>query len=218
MNIAWIGHACFLIEAREGRILTDPFGVDVPYDFPDLVADVVTVSHDHFDHNAVDRVGGNPAVVKGTGEHTANGISFSGIAAVHDPEGGAKRGKNTLFVFTLEGIPVAHLGDLGTVLDATQTRALNDVEVLFIPVGGCYTIGAQQATKVVRGLPNVKVVIPMHFKTDRTTDWPIDSVDEFERTMDNAQHLGSCQAVVVKKELPESTEVWILDYARSGKH
>lgn len=116
-------------------------------------------------------------------------------------------------MFALEGIQLAHLGDLGTRLDETQKTALADVEVLFIPVGGHFTIDAKQAAEVVRAPANVKLVIPMHFKTDRITDWPIAPVDEFERTMDNVRRIGSSEVTLSKETLPQSLEVWILNHA-----
>jgi len=213
MKITWIGHSCFFIEAREGRIVTDPFAEEVPYAFPELEADLVTVSHDHFDHNAVGRVGGNPIVLNEPGRHDVAGLSILGVPSFHDDAEGAKRGKNTMFVFTIDGIRTTHLGDLGTSLSEEQRAALGDVRLALIPVGGNYTIGAKQAAGVVRALPSLRVVIPMHFKTDRVSDWPIETVEPFAKMMDNVRRIGGSVVSVTLETLPEAMEVWVPDYA-----
>lgn len=214
MKIKWLGHACFLIEGEKGRLITDPYDESIPYGPLDYTAEVVTVSHDHFDHNAVGRVKGHPTVVRGEGEHSASGIDFHGIASFHDESGGTKRGANTIFAFAIEGIRMAHLGDLGEALSDEQAAALSEVEVLLIPVGGHYTIGADEAAALIKRLPNLKIVIPMHYKTDRLgDDFPIAPVENFARMVQNVKHIGSSEAALTRKSLPGQTEVWILDYS-----
>ena len=213
MKIRWNGHACFTLEAEEARIVTDPFAAEVPYELPTTAADVVTVSHDHFDHNAVDRIEGTPSVVREIGETVAAEVSFRGIESFHDECGGAERGTNRIYAFTLEGIRFAHLGDLGTSLNDDQRAALSDVEILFLPVGGHFTIDARQAAELIASLPNVRIVIPMHYKTEVIVDWPIAVVDEFESLMDNARRVGASTVEVTRAALPEQREVWILDHA-----
>lgn len=213
MKITHIGHACFLIESRAATVVTDPFVGEVPYAFPAVRADLVTVSHDHDDHNAAERVSGSPRVVHGPGVHRVAGLEVTGIASSHDESGGSQRGPNTIFAFTLEGLRLAHVGDLGAPLDAAQRAALRDVQVLFVPVGGTYTIDAATAADVVRQLPDVRLVFPMHYRTDQVADWPIAPVDDFLRTMDNVRHIGSSSAVLTRATLPEALEVWVLDHA-----
>ncbi len=213
MKIVHIGHACFLIEATEARIVTDPFAVEVPYQFPSVSADIVTVSHDHHDHNAADRVLGKPTAVRGVGTHRAAGLEVLGIASSHDASGGSQRGDNVIFAFTLEGLRLAHMGDLGTPLDAAQIAALRGVQVLFLPVGGTYTIDAAGAAGVVRQLPDVRVVFPMHYRTESVAEWPIAPVEDFLRTMDNVRHIESSGVVLTKSMLPETLEVWVLEPA-----
>jgi len=213
MNVTWIGHACFRIESREGRILTDPFEEKVPYDLPAEPVDIVTVSHEHFDHNATGRVAGTPAVVRGPGVHEVRGIQFRGIASFHDDARGAQRGPNTIFVFRLEEITLAHLGDLGTALSEPQRRALADVEVLFLPVGGHFTIDATTAAALISDLPSVRIAIPMHYRTDRIPDWPIAPVDGFAELVHNPRRLGRAAATISREALPSRPEVWILDHA-----
>jgi L-ascorbate metabolism protein UlaG (beta-lactamase superfamily) len=213
VKITWIGHACFFIEAREGRLVTDPFAANVPYPFPAITAEAVTVSHEHHDHNAVDRVLGRPAAVRGVGKHRASGLDILGIASSHDASGGSQRGDNTIFTFALEGIRLAHLGDLGAPLDETQRAALRGVQVLFLPVGGTYTIDARQAGALVRTLPDLRLAFPMHYRTQPLADWPIAPVDEFLRTMDNVRRIESSDVVLTKATLPETLEVWVFSHA-----
>ncbi len=114
MKIKWLGHASFLITSDSGiKIITDPYetGGGLSYGEIKESADIVTVSHDHFDHNNVAAVPGNPQVVKGTAE--VKGIEFKGISTYHDEAKGGQRGKNTILCFEVDGIRVCHLGDLG---------------------------------------------------------------------------------------------------------
>jgi len=213
MRIHWNGHACFFLEGVEGRVLTDPFVEAMPYELLTTEADIVTVSHDHDDHNASHRIQGNPSVVDGVGEFTIDGVPIRGIASLHDDAGGEKRGHNIIYAFTLDGIRVAHLGDLGTPLTEDQLAALSDIEVVLVPVGGNFTIDAAQAAELVKKLPNLRVVIPMHYKTERMKDFPVETVEPFLEMMDNARHIGSSHIEITRKDLPEVLEVWILDYA-----
>lgn len=213
MKITWIGHACFMIDGREARILTDPFAEEVPYTFLEALVDVVTVSHGHFDHSAVHRVPGDHAVIDSVGDFDVNGVPLQGISSFHDDEKGASRGPNIIYRFVLEEIPLAHLGDLGTALNPDQREALEDVAILFAPVGGHFTIDAAQAAEIARSLPNLRLVIPMHFRTDRIADWPIETVEPFEEIMDNVRRIGASTVEVTRTSLPEQQEVWILDHA-----
>ena len=175
--------------------------------------DAVFISHAHFDHNAVHRVPGRPAVLEAPGEHDVRGVRVRGVSSYHDESKGAERGPNVLYIYALEGLALAHLGDLGEPLDAVQLAALADVEVLLVPVGGHFTIDARRAAALVGDLPNVKLVIPMHFKTDVIADWPIDTVEPFAQMMDNVRRIGASTVEVTRQSLPARQEVWILDHA-----
>ena len=214
MKITWIGHACFLVESNEGKVVTDPFDESIGYDMPELSADVITVSHEHGDHNAVGRIGGNAKIIRGEGRHKANGIVFEGIGSFHDNVGGQSRGKNTIFIFRLEGITLAHLGDLGHPLSDDQLAALSSTEVLFIPVGGYYTIGPDEARALIGELENLKVVFPMHYKTDRLDeDFPIVPVENFTGKMENVKQIGTAEVILSKENLPSKLEVLVLNHA-----
>jgi L-ascorbate metabolism protein UlaG (beta-lactamase superfamily) len=213
VTIKWFGHSCFLISLGDGiRIMTDPFDQSVGYPIPDVSADVVAVSHDHFDHNNVSAVKGGPEVVKGTGEKKAKGISFKGVGAFHDEKQGSLRGKDTIFLWELGGIKFAHLGDLGTELSQDQIKEMGSVEVLFVPTGGYYTIDARTADKVVSSL-NPRVVIPMHYKTPvMGPNFPIAGVDEFLKGKENVEKVGKNSVTFTKDTLPQKTTIYVLEY------
>jgi len=213
MRIQWFGHACFTIEAGGVTLLTDPFDKTVPYAFPSVPIDIATVSHGHFDHNAVHRVAGEYATIQATGTFEVRGVPIRGIASFHDAKQGEERGDNIAYTYVLEGITLAHLGDLGAPLTSEQRDALSDVEILLIPVGGTYTLDAAQAADLCGQLPKLRIVLPMHYKTDVIADWPIAGVEEFAALMDNIRRIGASTIEVCRDSLPERREVWILDHA-----
>jgi L-ascorbate metabolism protein UlaG (beta-lactamase superfamily) len=216
MKITWLGHASFLIETADGtRVITDPFeagsyGGAVGYAPITERADLVTVSHEHPDHNFVDSVGGNPEVVRGTGERTVKGVAVRGVASYHDESRGHERGKNTIYVLEADGLRVAHLGDLGHALSAEEARALGPVDVLLAPVGGHFTIGPEDAKRVAERL-GAKVVIPMHYKTD-VLGFPIRPVDDFLRLMGRVERPGGRMVEVAPADTDGELRVVVLDY------
>ena len=213
MRIKWLGHAAFLITAEDGtRIITDPFGK-----FPDLnykpikeTAEIVVVSHQHGDHIGGE-VKGNPQTVSEVGTRKVKGIEFKGVASFHDPSGGSQRGTNTIFCFTVDRVKVCHLGDLGHLLSEKQIAEIGEVDVLLIPVGGFYTIDAQEATQVCAQL-NPKVIIPMHYKNEKC-NFPISGVEDFLQNKSNVKRLDTSEIEIKKAELPASTEILVLQPA-----
>lgn len=180
MDIRWLGHACFLLQSEDGtRVLTDPFDETVGYPQPIRAVDIVTVSHQHFDHNAVERLPGSPEIVEGPGEQRHRGITFTGISTYHDGLKGAIRGSNTIFAIEIDGVRIAHMGDLGHLLTEKQAEALGAVDVLLLPVGGTFTIDADEARQTLEQL-KPSITVPMHYKT-RYIDFPITGVDMFTR-------------------------------------
>jgi len=213
VTIKWLGHSCFLISLDDVlKIVTDPFDKSVGYPLPDETADICVVSHDHFDHNCISVVKGNPEVIKGAGEKEAKGITFKGVASVHDEKGGSERGENTIFTWEWGGIRLAHAGDLGTDLSDSQIKEIGAVDILFVPTGGFYTIDAATASKVVASL-NPKVVIPMHYKTPFLGEnFPIAGVDEFLKGKENVVKVDKGSVSFTKESLPEKTTIYVLKY------
>lgn len=192
------------------RIITDPYIVDQNLSYSPIkeIADIVVVSHDHDDHNNVSAVQGKPEVLKGSGLKTAKGLQFRGVATYHDTTQGKQRGTNTVFCFSLDGIKLCHLGDLGHLLSQAQVDEVGTVDILFIPVGGFYTIDAAGASQVCDQL-KPKVVIPMHFRTPQCT-YPIAGVDNFLRGKKNVKRVDSSEIEFRPEDLPTATEIVIL--------
>ena len=180
MLLYWNGHSEFLLESAAGfRVLTDPFDAHVGYPMRKVRADAVTVSHGHGDHSYVEKVTGHPMILTEPGvKRLTPDVRVCAMIADHDDAGGTKRGKTLLTVIEMDGLRVAHLGDLGTALSAEQRAFLGTPDILLVPVGGFYTIDAAQAADTVRALAP-KVTIPMHYKTRYNSDWPIGGVEAF---------------------------------------
>lgn len=165
MKIEWMAHSCFVITLADGtRILTDPFENKIGYELKDMQADIVLVSHDHFDHNYLDAVSGEYTLIRTAGEHTVGNVKITGIPTWHDGEKGALRGENIVFKIEADGLSLAHMGDLGEVPGEDFFQTLGQVDILMIPVGGVYTVDGEQALTVCKTIePNI--ILPMHYKT-----------------------------------------------------
>ncbi len=184
MLIYWHGHSEFLLESADGyRVLTDPFDAHVGYPMHTTSADAVTVSHAHGDHSYTDKVNGHPMILSSEGTtRLSPTVTVQSVTAPHDGEGGQKRGMTLLTVITMDGLRIAHLGDLGCALNDTQQAFLRDTDILMIPVGGFYTIDGESAADIVQRL-SPRIVIPMHFKTKYNHDWPISDEEPFFRAL-----------------------------------
>lgn len=180
MLITYHGHSEFLIETKDGtRILFDPFPAEVGYTMRRVKADVVAISHHHFDHNYVEKVEGKPIIVDAPGMHSPKpGLRLLGTPAWHDEEQGQKRGQILCFTLEADWLKVLHLGDLGQVPDAELRDTLFMPDVLLIPVGGTYTLSAQQA-KITIDLLQPRVIIPMHYRNDQGGFAQIDTLAPF---------------------------------------
>jgi L-ascorbate metabolism protein UlaG (beta-lactamase superfamily) len=214
MKLKWLGHSCFLITSETGlRIITDPYSTigGIYYSPINESADIVTVSHEHRDHNNIAAVQGKPEIITGSGTKIAKGMQFRGIASHHDESRGTERGPNTIFCFTADGIRLCHLGDLGHELSQEETAQIGNVDILLIPIGGFFTIDAIIATKVSDDL-KPKVIIPMHYKTPKC-DFPITGVDEFLAGKKNVKKINSSEMEFKADNLPETTDIVVLQPA-----
>jgi len=214
MKIKWLGHASFMITSDTGiKIITDPYliGGGLSYGEIKESADIVTVSHEHGDHNNVAAVRGNPKVVRGAATVEIKGIRFKGIPCYHDEAGGKLRGNNTIFYFEVDGVRICHFGDLGHQLSDKQIAELGRIDILLIPVGGFYTIDAKVATEVCNQL-KPKVIIPMHYKNDKC-GYPIAGVDGFLQGKEGVSRLDASEVEFKKENLPASTQIIVLKSA-----
>ena len=204
MRIRWFGQSAFLVEDGH-RVFVDPFGDmsaaasrGIEFGYPPIEgveADVLLVTHDHRDHNAVDLVGGDPLVLRTPGRHETPLGEVVGIASEHDDVAGTQRGANTIFVFPLGGLRLAHFGDFGQpALRPEQREAIGEVDVLLLPVGGGPTVGGEAAAAVVRELAP-RLVVPHHYRTGAVNF--LDSPDAFLEALGApVERLGASEAVV----------------------
>ncbi|UCC95178.1 MAG: MBL fold metallo-hydrolase [Candidatus Omnitrophota bacterium] len=207
MKITWMGHSCFLLETEKGtKILTDPYEPKsyagaVGYGPLEVEPDIITVSHKHADHNYTQPFL-KAEIVDRAGKFTIADAELEGIPTFHDDQQGAERGKNIIFIIRVDDLCVAHFGDLGTLdIDPSQ---LSTLDIALVPVGGTFTIGANEATELTQKL-NPQIVVPMHFKTPKL-GFGIDWVEKFLKDKDyekreslevNLQNIHSFKRVVV---------------------
>lgn len=214
MIITWLGHSCFKLQDKIGAdgvtLITDPYSKETGLKLPSLEADLVTVSHDHDDHNNVSAVKGNPRVISCAGEYDVKGVFVEGIDSFHDETKGGKRGGNIIYRIEIDDISVAHLGDLAHTLDNTELEKLVGIDILLIPVGGNYTLDAKKAVEVISQI-EPRMVIPMHY---RHPDLKIE-LDDLEKFI---KELGVVptheeKLKISKKDLPaEEMELVILSF------
>ncbi|HIH95910.1 MAG TPA: MBL fold metallo-hydrolase [Thermoplasmata archaeon] len=208
MKICWYGHSCFEI-ANGSTLVTDPHdGRSIGIRKPEIGADLVLVSHDHYDHNSVRTVSKqNTRVINEVTSLKIKGIKIQGFPTFHDESGGAKRGKNILFKFCMEGINFLHSGDLGHLIDDELAKKIGEVDILFIPIGGVFTIDAENAWKVVEKL-KPKVAIPMHYKISGLSI-PLDEPDLFLRKAEEKVVRVGNEIDFTKEDLPKDFEIWL---------
>lgn len=167
ITIEYFGQSSFGISNSEGmQIVTDPYDPMLGYKFPSISTQVLTVSHDHFDHNNVAALKGYEQLINATtGSFTSEDIEISGFSSWHDTTQGSERGANTIYTYEVNKIKVCHLGDLGHEPSEELINSIGKVDVLMIPVGGFFTINSDEAIKIINSI-NPKVVIPMHYGTE----------------------------------------------------
>lgn len=210
MRIRWHGHSCFEI-AGSVQVVTDPHdGKSLGIAPPRAKADLVLVSHDHFDHNCARVVKKQDARVLSTPVMTVEqGVRVEGVEASHDDAGGAKRGKVVMFRFEMDGMSFCHLGDLGHELDEATVERVAPVDFLFVPVGDVFTIGPEAAKRTVDRI-SPKVAVPMHYRTQGLS-LSIKPVQDFLAlcAKDQIVKVGN-EVDFSLEDLPESgTEIWL---------
>ncbi|MEK7111663.1 MAG: MBL fold metallo-hydrolase [Patescibacteria group bacterium] len=217
MDISFLGHSSFKIRGKNGIVVCDPFPAKIGFPFPKVSADIVTVSHNHFDHAAVDQVAGtarkdNPYVIDAPGEYELLDIAVSVHPSFHDAENGKLRGKNNISVVRIEGIAIAHLGDLGHLLSDSDIDSLGVIDVLMVPAGGEFTVSPKLAAEIVEAI-EPSVVIPMHYRTDKHGPEfaKLAMVDEFLKEMGKVGIAPVDKLSLTAGSLPEEMEVVVLN-------
>lgn len=166
MEITYLGHSSFKIKTKTATVVTDPFDPQmVGFKYSGVEGDIVTVSHNHADHNAYAKVGEVKKVLEGPGEYEISGVSIMGFPSFHDTKDGGERGKNTIYVIEADGLRIAHLGDLGQMIPDEIVDEMGSIDILMIPVGGFYTIGPKEAVEVCSKI-DPYFIIPMHYKVE----------------------------------------------------
>ncbi len=208
MDITWLGHSCFRIRGSQATIITDPFPPNLGYTLGKQTADIVTVSHPHLSHSYIDGIKEQHRLVKGPGEYEISTVLILGITTYHDAIKGQSKGKNTVYLFEIDGVTICHLGDIGHILDDEQSEELGNIDILMVPVGGVSTINASMAAQTVRKL-EPKVVIPMHYKTDKT-ERDLEPVENFLREMGQTQVEPRPKLTISRTSLPLTIQVVVL--------
>lgn len=212
MLITYHGHSEFYVEGASGfRLLTDPYDAHVGYPMGSYPADAVTVTHGHGDHSFTDKATGAPAIIDGEGVWLPDpDVKITAIPSVHDGEGGAKRGKNLIMKIEMEGLTLTHLGDQGAPLTQAQIAALGKVDILMVPVGGFFTIDAEQAADLVRAV-KPRIVIPMHYKTAVNAGWPISDEKPFLKLINGSDAVPMPLLRVTKGDLSEQPGLALME-------
>ena len=180
MDVTWLGHGCFRLRGRNAAVVTDPYPPAIGLKLQRLDADLVTISHDHENHNYTQAVR-EAYEIRGPGEYEVAGVAVIGVPTYHDADKGAKHGLNTVYLIEIDDVRICHLGDLGHSLDDTQAETLSSADVLLVPVGGRTTINATQAAEVVRQL-EPRYVVPMHYAVPGLK-LQLDPIDRFLKEM-----------------------------------
>jgi L-ascorbate metabolism protein UlaG (beta-lactamase superfamily) len=213
--ISYLGQSCFKLQDKLGpegvTLVTDPFGKELGLKVPNFEADIVTVSHQHRDHNNSGALRANPFVIDTPGEYDIKGVMVQGIKTFHDSKNGAERGENIIYRIEIDDLTVVHLGDLGHIMTDEQLEQLDDVDILMIPVGGKYTLDAKMAVEVI-GQLEPRIVIPMHYKLSGSKI-DLDPVEKFIKEL-GTQPRREEKLKVAKKDLPqEGMDLVILEIA-----
>ena len=204
MHITWLGQSCFKLQDKIGpdgvMLVMDPYDDASGLKMPRFEADIVTVSHDHHDHNNTGAIRGTPYIINMAGEYEVKTVFIEGVEAWHDEKEGGERGKNIIYRLEMEDISITHLGDLGHILDAKQLEKLEGTDILLIPVGGKYTINASKAVEVISQL-EPRIVIPMHYKIPGLKA-DLDGVDKFIKELGLKPRTEE-KLKISKKDLPQ---------------
>lgn len=210
MVITWYGHSCFKIQSGDFVIVTDPFDKSIGLIPPRFKADIVMISHNHYDHANKETIPEEGRfLIEGPGEYEIKGVFIKGIETFHDKENGKERGLNTAYAINIEGIKICHLGDFGEEkLSPEILEQIGNVDILMIPVGGVYTIDSREASKIVNQI-EPKIVIPMHYKMPNLKI-KLEPVDLFLKEMGAVDKKPQDKLTIKKKDFAAGTETEVV--------
>lgn len=208
MEITWYGRACFRLKGREATVITDPCPPSTGFVAGKHDVDLLTLSHDHPDHTYTRSITAGLTLTR-PGEYEFHDLLVSGIRTSHDGVGGQERGRNVIFSFEIDGVHIAHLGDLGHLLSEEQLTELGPIDVLLVPAGGTTTVTPAEAAEVVSQI-SPKIVIPMHFAVDGGSK-DLLGPEKFLQELAAGEPIRQPKANVTPSSLPEETQVVLLD-------
>ncbi len=217
MKITWYGHSAFLLTVDEVRIIIDPyrsgaFDGAISYGAITDPADIVLVSHNHDDHNDTSTIQGSFIKIGSEGYYDIKGIRITALPTYHDTSEGKERGENLVFVIEAEGVRIVHAGDLGHLLDGNTVKRIGKTDILMLPVGGTFTIDADEAALVMNAIHPL-ITLPMHYKTSKM-GLPLGLVEEFTQGKNNVRKVNSSEIDVTLQGLPHDPEILVLQFAK----
>lgn len=220
MNIFWHGQSCFEIittpaKNSQVKIVIDPFSEEIGLRVSKLEADILLVSHSHYDHNNIKAVSpppsaSSPFLISGPGEYEIKNVFIQGINSWHDNSRGQERGENTIYTIEAEDLKLCHLGDLGQKeLTEEQLEKIAEVDILMIPVGGVFTISAKEALKIMSQI-EPKIIIPMHYALPKLKI-KLDGLDKFLKLLGIKSITPENKLSIKKKDIsPEEAKIIVL--------
>lgn len=210
MDITYLGHSCFRIRGNRAIIITDPFPPGLGYTLGKQTADIVTVSHGDASHSYAQGITG-AHTIKGPGEYEIAGVLILGVTTYHDAVKGQSKGKNTVYLFEVDGLNICHLGDIGHIPTDEQMEQIGSIDILLVPVGGVSTINANMAAQIIRKV-EPKIAIPMHYKMAKAKR-DLEPVENFLKEMAVTLTEPKPKLTVTKNSLPLTLQVTVLSIA-----
>ena len=211
LDITWYGQSMFTVAGGDVTVVIDPTPPETGYSFDPVPGDVVLMTHQHFDHSYLDGIAGDPKVISASGTFDLGRLKVRGFDSFHDAARGAQRGGNIIYTWEQEGLRIGHFGDLGETPSHDVVKKLLKLDVAMVPVGGVFTIDAEQAVRLIRDLEPA-VVLPMHYGTEDGTV-QLEPLDEFTRRFKGQVRLIDSRPLEVTREsIPAAGEVWVLPY------
>lgn len=212
MRVRWHGHSCFEFSDGEITVAVDPHdGRSIGIKPPVITADVVLMTHDHYDHNAVRVIRGKHKDFLATlGEFDAKGLTVKGLPSYHDSSNGAERGPNTIFRFELDGISICHCGDLGAIPSDEVIGKIKGVDMLFVPAGQVFTMAMPELRKFLEAV-NPNVIVPMHYRVGGLSI-PLSPIDDFlEMIPEEAVDYIGNEVDVCREDIDGMKQCWVFD-------
>lgn len=211
LEVTWYGQAMFSVSSPGLTVVLDPTPPDTGYSYDPVRADIVLITHSHFDHTHLEGVTGRPKVINASGSFDLGSLKVAGYDSFHDAQRGEQRGPNVIYAWEQAGIRLVHFGDLGAPPEPKTLKKLLKPDVAMLPVGGVFTIDAEQAVRFARDLEPA-IVFPMHYLTPACTI-PLEPVDEFTRRFSGTVREVTARPLELTRDsLPAAAEVWVLPY------